>query len=206
MRGRAGNTNRPTEVKDVELTLYDTVYFTDGASKGNPGSGAYAVIKNGALHQCVFGGFYTTNNRMEGLAIASALRDAATTSRAIIVTDSSFWVTVLTQWVHNWARNDWTKRDGSAISNLDVVQDCYELMQAKPQIVVRWVRAHQDDSPRLVYKHNAYADKCANAAHHYGARAFYFLLESSGAVGKDNDIPAPVDVTEEVTNILSQSK
>lgn len=54
-------------------------YYTDGSASPNPGPGGFAVIKNGTPY--IIGGepsgAVTTNIRMEGYVIVSALKDAA---------------------------------------------------------------------------------------------------------------------------------
>jgi ribonuclease HI len=116
------------------------IYYTDGSASPNPGPGGYAVIKDGQPY-LVGGepsGAETTNIRMEGLAILTALKDADGAS-CEIKTDSEFWVNVLTKWAPTWQKNNWTKKGG--IKNLDIVQPLFE-MYKKSQAKLTWTRGH----------------------------------------------------------------
>ncbi|MEI7689955.1 MAG: RNase H family protein, partial [Candidatus Saccharibacteria bacterium] len=66
------------------------IYYTDGSCSPNPGPGGFAVIRDGkpvlAGHEDI-----STNIRMEGMAMITALRDSAG-QECQIYTDSEFWV------------------------------------------------------------------------------------------------------------------
>ena len=130
------------------------VYYTDGSCEPNPGTGGFAVIKNGEPH--ILGGdFETTNIRMEGLAIMAALKDA-NGEQAEIYSDSEFWINVITKWSLAWEANGWKKKGGE-FKNLDIVKEVvplYKVSQAK----LVWVRGHNNDPG------NELADHWANQA------------------------------------------
>jgi len=130
-------------------------YFTDGSASPNPGPGGFAVIKN--CQPYLIGGEparETTNIRMEGLALIAALNDADG-AKCEIMTDSEFWVKVLTEWAPNWAANGWHKKGG--IKNLDIVQPLYELYKVS-QAKLTWTRGH------IGTELNEMADEWANIA------------------------------------------
>lgn len=131
------------------------VYYTDGSASPNPGPGGFAVIKNGQPHILGTEEGSTTNIRMEGLAIAAALRDA-NGADAEIFTDSEFWINVITKWAPGWEAKGWKKKGGE-IKNLDIVQEVYPLFQASNAKLV-WVRGHEGDEG------NEMADEWANRA------------------------------------------
>ena len=128
-------------------------YYTDGSASPNPGPGGFAVIKDGVPY-LVGGEAKSTNIRMEGLAIMAALSDAAGTECEIL-TDSEFWVNVLTKWAKTWEANGWHKKGG--IKNLDIVQPLYELYN-KSQAKLVWTRGH------VGTELNELADEWANRA------------------------------------------
>jgi ribonuclease HI len=131
------------------------IYYTDGSASPNPGPGGWAVIKNGI--PCIVGGEpgQTTNIRMEGKALVAALKDVGA-SRAIVYTDSEFWINVLTKWAPAWEQNGWKKKRGE-IKNLDLVCEVYELYKnSKAQLT--WLRGHKGDEG------NELADEWANRA------------------------------------------
>lgn len=131
-------------------------YYTDGSASPNPGPGGYAVIKNTQPYMVggELSGKDTTNIRMEGLAIMTALQDAAG-QKCQIKTDSEFWVNVLTKWAPNWQKNGWQKKGG--IKNLDIVQPLFELYE-NSQAELIWTRGHAGTEL------NELADEWANKA------------------------------------------
>lgn len=131
------------------------IYYTDGSASPNPGPGGFAVIKNSKPHILGSEDGHTTNIRMEGRALISALKDADGQPCAIY-TDSEFWINVMTKWAPGWQARGWTKKGGD-IKNLDLVQQMYELF-TESQAELRWVRGHEGDEG------NELADEWANRA------------------------------------------
>lgn len=132
-------------------------YYTDGSASPNPGPGGFAVLLNGepVVLGSEPGGGKTTNIRMEGFALISALRHA-NGSPCEIWTDSEFWINVITKWAPAWERNGWKKKTGE-ISNLEIVQEaCALYKQSKARLV--WVRGHNN------HELNEKADYWANQA------------------------------------------
>lgn len=82
--------------------------FTDGSSRGNPGPGGYGAILryNGQLKELNGGFRRTTNNRMELLAVISALEQLKTNKLPIkIYSDSKYVIDSITKkWVHGWVK------------------------------------------------------------------------------------------------------
>lgn len=132
-------------------------YYTDGSASPNPGPGGFAVIRDGLPH--ILGGepdgSHTTNIRMEGLAIKTALQDADG-AECQIFTDSEFWINVITKWAVQWQANGWKKKGGE-IKNLDIVKEVVPLFQAS-KATLTWVRGHEGDEG------NELADEWANKA------------------------------------------
>ncbi len=130
------------------------VYHTDGSCDPNPGRGGFAVIKN--MKPYILGGEAdSTNIRMEGLAILSALKDAKD-QECLIHTDSEFWINVITKWSMAWENNGWKKKGGE-IKNLDIVKEVCPLHRASNATLI-WVRGHNNDAG------NELADQWANKA------------------------------------------
>lgn len=133
------------------------IYYTDGSASPNPGPGGYAVIMND--QPVVLGsepdGSHTTNIRMEGYAIMSALKHA-NGEPCTIYTDSEFWINVITKWSLNWEKAGWKKKGGE-IKNLDIVREVCPLFRSSQATLV-WVRGHAND------KGNELADHWANEA------------------------------------------
>ena len=90
---------------DKEILLY-----TDGSSIGNPGPGGYGIIMElkGTTYKKEFSkGFrYTTNNRMELMAIIVGLESIKKEfSKVTIYSDSKYVVdSINKQWVFEWQK------------------------------------------------------------------------------------------------------
>lgn len=131
-----------------------SIYYTDGSCEPNPGNGGFAVIKD--MEVCYLGGEPdSTNIRMEGLAIMTALVDA-NGEECTIYTDSEFWINVITKWSIAWEKNGWKKKNGE-IKNLDIVKEVCPLFRQSSATLI-WVRGHNNDPG------NEMADHWANEA------------------------------------------
>lgn len=140
------------------------VYYTDGSASPNPGPGGFSVIRDKQPYM-IGGepsGVETTNIRMEGLAIKTALEDADG-EECQIYTDSEFWINVITKWAPGWEEKGWKKKGGE-IKNLDIVQSVYPLYQSS-KATLNWVRGHEGDEG------NEMADEWANKARQQHATA-----------------------------------
>jgi len=129
-------------------------YFTDGSCSPNPGPGGFAVIKDDKP-AIVGHEIDSTNIRMEGLAMITALADAGG-AECQIYSDSEFWINVVTKWSISWEANNWKKRGGE-IKNLDIVMElCGLYKQSNAKLI--WVRGHNGNN------NNELADVWANKA------------------------------------------
>ena len=140
------------------------IAYTDGACIPNPGRGAWAyVLVNEAGEATLTATDFTpqtTNNRMEYLALISALRDHGPILKEIR-TDSMLLVNTATTWRHGWKLKGWKKNNhpvNGVIANLDLVQEIAALLDQHPHVKVTWVRGHNGD------KFNEMADQLAAAA------------------------------------------
>ncbi|MBR0372318.1 ribonuclease HI, partial [Candidatus Saccharibacteria bacterium] len=118
------------------------ILWTDGSASPNPGPGGFSVIEvnEGVGKPVVLGrDKNTTNIRMEGMALISAIKYAGDEG-CEIHSDSEFWINVLTKWAPGWKKNGWKKKTGE-IKNLDLVKELYELYCKYPVELV-WVRGH----------------------------------------------------------------
>ena len=88
--------------------------YTDGASSGNPGPGAYAAVlqaKNG-YKELVRGFRKTTNNRMELWAVIAALEALKVPNQVVkIYSDSRYVVdAVEKRWLDKWIKNGFQQK------------------------------------------------------------------------------------------------
>ena len=110
------------------------IFYTDGSSKGNPGKGGFGIVefdeKNNTILSSKSAYFdYTTNNRMELLAILCVLELANIESEDTftIYSDSAYCVNIINDWMWNWARNNWYEGCDKEIKNLDLIKEIYNL-------------------------------------------------------------------------------
>lgn len=129
-------------------------FFTDGSANPNPGPGGFAVICGGAP-VALGKEANSTNIRMEAQALIAAYKLAEAGDE--ILTDSEFWVNVVTKWAPSWQKNGWTKKSGP-IKNLELVQELYALYAEKPGVKLQWTRGH------VGTEGNELADQWANRA------------------------------------------
>ncbi len=112
--------------------------FSDGSALGNPGPGGFGtILRYGNKEKEIVGSEpYTTNNRMELRGVIEGLRALKKPCHVIIVSDSSYVVNAINQWLENWVKKEFKK-----VKNVDLWQEYLEV--SKPhKIEARWVRGH----------------------------------------------------------------
>jgi len=109
--------------------------FTDGACSGNPGPGGWAFIlthpataktieRSGAEPN-------TTNNRMELMGVIQGLSILKRPCRVELVTDSQYVGKGISQWLPNWKRQGWQRKEGKQLKpvlNVDLWQKIDSLL------------------------------------------------------------------------------
>ena len=116
--------------------------FTDGACSGNPGKGGYGIVmkvpeKN--YEKRYSQGFrLTTNNRMELLAVITALEKLKSTENDIhIYTDSKYVSDAINQkWIFGWI-----KKGFKNVKNPDLWRRMVPLLK-EYQTTFHWVKGH----------------------------------------------------------------
>lgn len=124
--------------------------FTDGACSGNPGPGGFGsvlVYPEGRVKELGEGRADTTNNRMEMVAVLKGLQELKEVKgELLILTDSTYVIRGLTQWIFGWKKKGWTKADGKAVTNKEIWQELDKAVQARKSLgKIDWgyVRGHQ---------------------------------------------------------------
>ena len=83
---------------------------TDGSAKGNPGKGGYGIVLSAGKHyKEISQGFrYTTNNRMELLAVIVALEALKKPGYdVLVVSDSKYVVDAVKKgWLFQWEKKN----------------------------------------------------------------------------------------------------
>ncbi|MCW8945639.1 MAG: ribonuclease HI [Sedimenticola sp.] len=131
--------------------------FTDGACKGNPGPGGWGALMRfkGKERQLYGGEPGTTNNRMELLAVISALEALTRPSQVRVTTDSRYVQNGITDWINNWKRNGWKTAAKKPVKNSDLWQRLDQLV-ATHDVTWAWVKGHSG------HPENELADCLAN--------------------------------------------
>ncbi|MHC3993469.1 ribonuclease HI [Thiomicrolovo sp. ZZH C-3] len=112
--------------------------FSDGSALGNPGPGGYGtILRFGDKERELSGGEpHTTNNRMELRGVIEGLKALKEPCEVEIVSDSSYVVKGINEWLQNWIKRDFAK-----VKNPDLWRD-YIAASAPHRIKATWVRGH----------------------------------------------------------------
>jgi ribonuclease HI len=112
--------------------------FSDGSALGNPGPGGYGVILRYEDKERELAGAYehTTNNRMELLGVIEGLRALKEPCDVDVISDSSYVVKGINEWLKNWVKRDFKK-----VKNPDLWKEYLEA-SAQHNINAIWVRGH----------------------------------------------------------------
>lgn len=132
----------------------DTGVFTDGSATPNPGPGGWGavyVVDGEVVAQAHGHEVHTTNNRMELLAVIEGIALVPEGTAATIYSDSKLVVQTLNEWAAGWKARGWKRKTGP-VENLDLVKRAHEAFEARPELDLEWIRAH--DGSRW----NEYAD------------------------------------------------
>lgn len=132
----------------------ELIIYTDGSSRGNPGPGGFGVLlMYGSSKKEISQGYRrTTNNRMELLAVITALETLTRNNMPVtIFTDSQYVVnSVEKKWLDGWIRTDF--KGGKKNKDLWLR---YAKTAKQFSIRFRWVKGHAD---------NPYNNRCDQLA------------------------------------------
>lgn len=118
--------------------------YTDGAAKGNPGKGGYGVVMElvGSNYQKEFyeGFRYTTNNRMELLAVIVGLEKITKPNMIVLVISDSKYVVdaVEKKWVFGWEKIGFKDK-----KNPDLWMRFLKIYR-QHQVDFKWIKGHNN--------------------------------------------------------------
>ena len=133
--------------------------YTDGACRGTPGPGGWGATLEMGEHFRELSGAeaMTTNNRMELMAVISALEALKRPVPIKLYTDSEYVRRGITEWLKSWKARGWKTADRKPVKN----QDLWERLDAiasRHEIEWHWVKGHSG------VPGNERVDRLANAA------------------------------------------
>ena len=119
--------------------------YTDGSCIGNPGKGGWAaiIINNGKKKIISGSENYTTNNRMEIIAVIKAL-NTIKLKQATLITDSQYVKNGIEVWIHKWKDNGWMTAEKKPVKNKDLWTKLDKIQKTK-KIKWEWVKGHSSD-------------------------------------------------------------
>lgn len=138
------------------------IIYTDGSARSNPGRGGYgAVLKytNPAgktfTSELSRGYAKTTNNRMELMAVISALLALREPCVVELYSDSKYVIDALEKgWARTWQKRGWVKSDKKPALNPDLWQTLLSLCDTH-EVHCHWVKGHAE---------NEYNNRCDQQA------------------------------------------
>ena len=134
--------------------------FTDGSATPNPGPGGWGAVwvrDDEILAEASGTDPDTTNNRMELTALLEGVRLVPEGTPTTLWSDSNLAVRTINEWAAGWKARGWQRKRGP-VENLDLVRELYELLQSRPELELRWIKAH------VGHRWNEYADRLAAGA------------------------------------------
>lgn len=130
--------------------------YTDGACSGNPGSGGWACILvcNGKEKEISGHENFTTNNRMEMMAVINGLKALTKPCDVFLFTDSRYVLDGAQKWLFSWIKNGWKTSNKKDVKNRELWLELVDLLK-KHNVQWEWVKGHNG------HMYNERADKLA---------------------------------------------
>lgn len=126
------------------MVLKQVEIFTDGACSGNPGPGGWgAILRYKTTEKEISGGeANTTNNRMELMAVISALELLKEPCEVTLYSDSQYVCNALERgWAKNWQKNGWMRNKKDKALNPDLWEKLLRLYDMH-KVTIVWVKGH----------------------------------------------------------------
>ena len=146
--------------------------FADGACRGNPGPGAWAVMIQDCKGEVILKSsgvdVPTTNNKMELEGVIRGLKGliekwiedgvSDNESPVFVYSDSKYVVEGIEKWVIGWKARGWKKADNKEPENILLWKELDQLKSRFNHIKFLWVKGHSG------HPQNEMCDRMANLA------------------------------------------
>jgi ribonuclease HI len=125
------------------MTKKHVKIYTDGACSGNPGPGGWGAILVYGDKEKELSGFEaeTTNNRMELMAVISALEQLKLPCEVDLYSDSTYVLKGISEWLAGWKARGWKTADKKPVKNVEYWQRL-EKATSGHKIKWHWVKGH----------------------------------------------------------------
>lgn len=118
--------------------------FTDGGCSGNPGPGGWAFIlrhlSSGKVLEQFGASQHSTNNEMELTAVVEGLRVLKFPCRVELFTDSVYVGKGLSEWMPNWKRQGWKRKENGQFKPVKNLELWQQLDQLAATHVIKYTR------------------------------------------------------------------
>lgn len=125
------------------------IYTDGGAHTDGEKVGGWGVVILGLKPEIVQlsgGAKGTTNNRMELIALLSAVKyilDHHLENEPIRITSDSQYVrNTVTTWMYSWAKRGWINSSHEPVQNQDIIKVLFDLYPKLKQVDYNWVKGH----------------------------------------------------------------
>lgn len=121
--------------------------YTDGACSGNPGAGGWCSILIYNNHEKIISGFenYTTNNRMELLAVVKGLKELKESCYVSVYSDSAYVTNAfILGWINYWRSHEWYTKSRNEVKNRDLWETLIEESEKHIVNIIK-VKGHSDN-------------------------------------------------------------
>jgi ribonuclease HI len=127
-------------MSNPKITIY-----TDGSYRGKLRTGGYAAfITDSYGHYMLVGDGLrdTTISRMELSAMLTGLSYLQDGCDVTLISDSQYACNIVNNWLSVWAKNNYTKKDGSNVSNQDILYLLQLHISRMHKVQAIWVKSH----------------------------------------------------------------
>lgn len=141
----------------------DIIYiYADGGVRNNQSKqniGAWGIVMrfNGIEKTAQQHEYETTNNRMELLSAINGLKRMNKTKYPIVVVmDSQYVISGITNWIYKWMAMGWRTANGSPVKNIELWQQLFNEVKRLGNVTFEKCSGHSDNDG------NNMADKLCN--------------------------------------------